>query len=107
MSRPKWTEAVAAQEEKVAIALKTDDQGRTRVVGVGTGAEAEKMVAQAHAHGVEVKQDAEQVEQLTQSEDADDEGVPEEIYELMSEVINFALELNEQWLSEGAEEEVA
>ena len=105
MSKPKWTEAVEAarQEEKMAVALQTDSQGRTRVVAAGRGAEADKIIAQAEAHGVQVQQDAEQVESLISAEDQE-EGVPEEVYELMSEVINFALELNEQWLAEHSEE---
>lgn len=104
MSRPKWQEAVDGEpQEKMAVALKTGPDGRTRVVAAGTGAEAEKIIASARAAGVEVRQDADEVQELIASE-GDESSVPPQIYELMATVVNFAQELNEQWLSERSRE---
>ena len=88
-------------EEKKALLVETDAQGRTKVVGVATGAEAEKLIAEAQASGLEVRQDATRVEQLEETsasglESATD--VPPEIYDLMATVIHFAQEMTQEWV---------
>lgn len=98
MSKPKWKQALEANE-KMAVALKTDEEGNTRVVAAGTGAEADKIVAAAQAHGVEVQRDPENVEKLLRAED-DGTSVPPEVYELMAVAINFVQEVDEQWAQE-------
>lgn len=98
MFKPSWQEARDNQErEKKAIAYEVGPDGRNRVVGVATGAAAEEMIARAQESGVEVRRNAEQVEELLRAE-GEEHSIPPEIYELMSMVINFAQELNEQWL---------
>ena len=79
-------------EEKKALLVETDAKGRTKVVGVATGAEAEELIASAQARGMEVRQDASQVEELSEagSAPASATDVPPEIYDLMSTVIEFA-----------------
>ena len=62
------------------------------------------VIAKAQASGVEVRQDGEQVEQLLRPESSES-NVPPEIYELMSTIISFAQELNEQWVSPPGSEE--
>ncbi|MCA9793525.1 MAG: EscU/YscU/HrcU family type III secretion system export apparatus switch protein [Candidatus Eremiobacteraeota bacterium] len=105
MSRPKWTETVEPQDqEKVAVAYKQMPDGSTRVVAAGTGVEAEKIIAQAQASGVQVRRNEDEVEQLLRSENEQGSNVPPEIYELMAVVINFAQEVNEQWLRENYED---
>lgn len=91
-----------AEDEKKALIVETDAQGRTKVVGVATGAEAEKIIAEAQASGVEVRQNAAQVEQmLDEQEGATD--VPPEVYELLSSLIEFAHDLGQEWSSRGQE----
>lgn len=89
-------------EEKKALLVETDAQGRTKVVGVATGVEAEQLIASAQASGMEVRRDAAQVEELsdpgsTAPSSATD--VPPEIYDLMSTVIEFAKELTQEWVA--------
>ncbi len=88
-------------EEKKALLVETDAKGRTKVVGVATGAEAEKLIADAAASGLEIRQDAAQVEQLEENTTAGLESatdVPPEIYDLMATVIHFAQELTQEWV---------
>ncbi len=101
MSRPKWTEAVEPDEKK-AVAVEHLPDGTTRVVAAATGVEAEKMIAKAQASGVDVQRSPEEVDQLLRSEN-EGTNVPPEVYELMSVVINFTQELNDQWLRENYE----
>lgn len=92
-------------EEKKALLVETDAQGRTKVVGVATGAEAEELIASAHARGLEVRQDASQVEELSEAGSGSESAlasatdVPPEIYDLMSTVIEFAKELTQEWVA--------
>lgn len=92
-----------AEEEKRALIVETDAQGRTRVVGEATGEEAERLIAKAQASGVEVRQNAAQLEQLMQQEQEGGEEVPPEIYDLMATIIGFAQELSQEWSSRGEE----
>ncbi len=91
-----------AEDEKKALIVETDAQGRQRVVGVATGAEAEKMIAEAQASGVEVHQNATQVEQLLEEQSGATD-VPPEVYELLSTLIEFAHDLGQEWESRGNE----
>ncbi len=110
MSRPKWHEAwqesfdegfspnpaQGAAPQRKAVSVRRQADGTTEVLGVHTGAEAERLIAKAEAEGVEVLQDAEQVDQMIQQQGAST-GVPPEVYELMNAVISFAQELGEEW----------
>lgn len=89
--------------EKKAFAVRTDAQGKTKVVGMATGADAERMISEAKAGGVKVQQNAAQVEQLM-SEQSGATGVPTEVYQLMSTVIGFVQELSEEWKSRNVED---
>lgn len=98
MFKPSWQEAVERGErERKAVAYETGPDGRTRVKAIGTGAAADEIIARAQESGVEVRRNAEQVEELLRAE-GEEHSIPPEIYELMATVINFAQELNEQWL---------
>ena len=79
------------EDVKKAVILR-DNQ----VVGVLEGAQAEEAIAQAEAAGLEVRQDAEEVKKLI-NPTAGNSRVPEELYLLMSTIIEFAQELDEQW----------
>lgn len=116
MSKPKWHEAwqeafeegmdeteAAQKKEKKAVAVHTDAQGNTRVVKTATGAEAERMIAEARAEGVEVRTNAAEVEGLL-VEQSGATDVPAAVYELMSAVIGFAQELDEEWRVQNSEE---
>lgn len=100
MFKPSWQEAMERGErERKAVAYETGPDGRTRVKAIGTGAAADEIIARAQESGVEVRRNAEQVEELLRAEaDGETPSIPPEIYELMATVINFAQELNEQWL---------
>lgn len=89
--------------EKKALLVETDAQGRTRVVGVAHGAEAERVIAEAQAGGVEVRQNAAQVEDLLLKEQTGATDVPPEIYELMSTIMSFAQDLSDEWSTRGSE----
>lgn len=91
-----------AEAEKKALIVETDAQGRQKVVGVATGAEAEKMIAEAQASGVQVHQDAGQVEQLLEEQSGATD-VPPEVYELLSALIEFAHDLGQEWESRESE----
>lgn len=92
----------AEDPEKKALIVETDARGRSKVVGVATGAEAERLIADAQAGGVEVRQNAAQVESLMQEQSGATD-VPPEIYELMSTIIGFAQELGQEWVTRGQE----
>jgi type III secretion system FlhB-like substrate exporter len=81
---------------KRAVALREGPDGEMEIVGIAEGPEAERMIAQALARGVGVKQDKEQVDELFRSGQAPSR-VPPEVYELMSVIVQFAQELNDQW----------
>lgn len=99
MSKPSWRDALGNdKEQKRAVVLRTDASGQSHVVGVAEGAEAEAVIAKARASGVEVRRDQDQVEDLL-GPDSRESNVPPEIYELMSTIIGFAQELNDQWIS--------
>lgn len=89
-------------EEKKALLVETDAQGRTKVVGVAHGAEAERIVAEAQASGLEVRRNAEQVETLLQEQSGATD-VPPEIYDLISTLMGFAQELSQEWASRGSD----
>lgn len=89
--------------EKKALLIETDAQGRTRVVGVAHGAEAERVIADAEASGLEVRQNAAQVQDLLLRDQDTATDVPPEIYELMSTVMSFAQDLADEWSSRGSE----
>jgi type III secretion system FlhB-like substrate exporter len=93
----------AEDPDKKALLVETDAQGRSRVVGVATGAEAERMIAEAQASGVEVRQNAAQVEDLMLREQSTATDVPPEIYDLMSTLMSFAQELGQEWSARGSE----
>jgi type III secretion system FlhB-like substrate exporter len=78
-------------DPKKAVILR-DNQ----VVGVLEGQQAEKAIAEAEAAGIEVRQDAEEVKKLI-NPSAGNSRVPEELYLLMSTIIEFAQELDQQW----------
>lgn len=114
MSKPKWTEAwqEAFEEgvaedgqrgQKKAVAITTDEDGNTRVIRTASGAEAEKMIAQAQAKGMEVRTSAAEVEGLLEEQSGATD-VPAAVYELMSAVIGFAQELDQEWKLENSEE---
>ena len=112
MSKPKWQdvwedafesgfdkmpgERVQHPLEKKAVAVRHNPDGTTEVVKTATGVEAMKMIAEAEASGLSVNRDTDQVEDLM-SEQNGATDVPPEIYQLMSAVIGFAQELNEEW----------
>ena len=83
-------------EPKRALILREDAQGQSRVVGIVEGADAEAVIAKAQASGVEVRKDAQEVEQFLRPQ-AEESNVPQEVYDLMATIIGFAQELNEQW----------
>jgi type III secretion system FlhB-like substrate exporter len=92
-----------AEDEKKALLLEKDAQGRTRVVGVAHGEEAQRVIAEAQASGVEVHQNAAQVQRLLEEEIGTSTDVPPEIYDLMSTMMGFAQELSLEWSARGAE----
>ena len=93
MSKPSWQEALPPRK---AVVVETTADGQTRVVATKEGAEAEELIAKARSAGVEVRKDAQEVDQLLARESGDS-NIPPEIYELMSTIITFAQELNDQW----------
>ncbi len=98
MFKPSWQEAMdRGERERKAVAYEIGPDGKRRVKAIGTGAAADEIIARAQESGVEVRRNAEQVEELLRQE-GEDHSIPPEIYELMATVINFAQELNEQWL---------
>ena len=78
-------------EMKKAVVLKDD-----KVVRVLEGEEAVAAVQQAQQAGIEIRQDAEEVKKLINPATGSSR-VPEEIYLLMSTIIEFAQELDQQW----------
>lgn len=116
MSKPSWHDAMEPPKKKKAVALKVGKDGIARVVKTAEGAAAEKLIAKAAAAGAEVQQNpekveqllqqkAEQVEQALQKAHPENNGMPPEIYELMVTIMNFAQELNEQWMNPPFEQE--
>lgn len=116
MSKPSWHDAMEPPKKKKAVALKVGKDGVARVVRTAEGAAAEKLIAKAAASGTEVRQDAQQVESLLkqnaekveqalQKAHPENNGMPPEIYELMVTIMNFAQELNEQWMNPPFDEE--
>lgn len=115
MSRPKWTDAwqeafedgldgdEQAPGKKKAVAIATDEDGNTRVIRTATGVEAEKMIAEAQASGMEVRSNASEVEGLLEEQSGATD-VPAQVYELMSAVIGFAQELDQEWKLQNSEE---
>jgi type III secretion system FlhB-like substrate exporter len=91
------------EDDKKAVLVELDAQGRSKVVGVATGAEAEKVIAEAERKGVQVRRDAAHVESLIGQEESGAPDVPNEIYELMSAVIGFAQDLSQEWVSRSSD----
>lgn len=89
---------------KWAVAMRMGADGRPKVVAAGQGAAAEEIVAKAQASGVEVRQDAEMVNELLQAE-TEGAHIDSRIYELMTSIVNFAQELNDAWVAQGNFEE--
>jgi type III secretion system FlhB-like substrate exporter len=85
---------------KRAVSVRYGPDGEMEIVGIAEGAEAEAMIARARSHGVEVREDAEQVNDLFRSGQASSR-VPPEVYELMSLMVQFAEEVNEAWAGSG------
>lgn len=82
---------------KWAVAMRMGADGRPKVVAAGQGAQAEAIVAKAQASGVDVRQDAEMVNELLQSE-PEGARIDSRIYELMTTIVNFAQELDQAWV---------
>jgi type III secretion system FlhB-like substrate exporter len=93
----------AEDAEKKALLVETDAQGRSKVVRVAHGAEAERIIAEAQASGVEVRQNAAQVENLLLEEQVGATDVPPEVYDLMSTIMEFAQELSQEWSGRSSE----
>lgn len=83
---------------KRAVKVRYDENGDVEILGIAEGAEAEAMIREAAAQGLEVRQDAEQVDELFRSGQSPTR-VPPEVYELMSLMVQFAQELDEAWAS--------
>lgn len=81
---------------KRAVKVRYDENGDVEILGIAEGAEAEAMIRAAQADGLEVRQDAEQVDELFRSGQSPSR-VPPEVYELMSLMVQFAQELDEAW----------
>lgn len=84
---------------KWAVAMRMGADGRPKVVAAGQGAEAEAIVARAQAAGVDVRRDAEMVNELLQAE-TEGAKIDSRIYELMTTIVNFAQELNEAYANQ-------
>lgn len=91
-----------AEEEKTALLVETDARGRTKVVGVAHGEEAERIIADAQASGLEVRQNAEQLEHLLEEQSGATD-VPAEIYNLIETLMGFAQELSQEWNHRGSD----
>lgn len=91
---------------KWAVAMRMGADGRPKVVAAGQGAVADEIVAKAQASGVEVRKDAEMVQQLLRDETDPGTRIDSEIYELMTTIVNFAQELNDAWVQQHGFEEV-
>ncbi len=89
---------------KWAVAMRMGADGRPKVVAAGQGAEAEAIIAKAQQSGVEVRKDAEMVDELLQAE-TEGARIDSRIYELMTTIVNFAQELNDAWVAQGGVEE--
>lgn len=106
MSKPKWHEAWReafddgfddeAEPTKRAIAVRRGEDGSTEFVRAASGDEALKMIAEAEAAGLSVEQNETQVEALM-AEQTGATDVPQEVYQLMSVVVDFAQELCQEW----------
>jgi len=85
---------------KRAVSVRYGPDGEIEILSVAEGAEAEAMIARAQRQGIEVRQDAERVNDLFQSGQPSTR-VPPEVYELMSLMVEFAQELNDAYATPG------
>jgi len=81
---------------KRAVSVRYGADGEVEVLEVAEGPEAEAMIARAQEQGLEVRQDADEVDDLFRSHQPSSR-VPPEVYELMSLMVEFAQEVNEAW----------
>lgn len=100
MSRPEAETPQDGVAERVAVAVRQGQDGKTRIVASGRGHQADQIVETAREAGVEVHQDPKRVEALLRAE-SEGSSIPIEIYELMATIINFAQELNEARVAPG------
>ncbi len=97
MSKPDWQEVVASEGGgKRAVAVRYLEDGQVEVLGVAEGAEAEAMIAEAQSQGLEVRRDAQEIDDLFRSGQPSSR-VPPEVYELLSMMVEFAQEINDAW----------
>jgi len=97
-------------EEKKALAIKREEDGTCKVVAYGEGPAAEAIIEKAREHDVDVIRDSQEMERILEERRSEEGAVPERIYGLISEIVSFVTELNDQWVKrsfEGGEAEAS
>ena len=91
---PKKGSGGDAKDDKIAITVqsKTNEPLPGKLVTAGKGKSAEEMARLAREARVEVKQDPELVARLLSPEA--DRAIPNRVFDLIAEVINFTFELD-------------
>lgn len=97
-------------EEKKALAIKREEDGTCKVVAYGEGPAAEAIIEKAREHDVNIVQDSQEMERILEEGRSEEGAVPERIYGLISEIVSFVTELNDEWIRrnfEGGEAEAS
>ena len=83
-----------AEGTRKAVMLRYNDDGEAEVIGVAEGAAAEAMLREARERGVEIRQDADTVNEVLKSGQSTSRVSPE-AYELMAMIVDFAQEIDD------------
>jgi len=91
-------------EEKIAIAIKQGEQA-PEVLAAATGEAAQQMLEIAQAHEIKVIEDEAKLEEYFKLKS---QGLPLEIYEVVSEVLRFINQAHHAWINQDdIKEEIA
>ncbi|WP_417900570.1 EscU/YscU/HrcU family type III secretion system export apparatus switch protein [Bacillus haimaensis] len=93
----------ASMERKKAVALKYDKAKHSAPVvsAKGRGIVAENIIQEAVKHNIPVQEDSALIEMLLEIEL--NESIPEELYEVIAEVLSFVYQLNQKEKAETSE----
>ncbi|GEM_PF-1959759 len=86
------------EKEKKALAIKREEDGTCKVVAYGEGPAAEAIIEKAREHDVDVVRDSREMERILEEKKSEEGAVPERIYGLISEIVSFVTELNDEWV---------
>lgn len=88
-----------AEGTRKAVMLRYNDDGEAEVIGVAEGAAAEAMLREARERGVEIRRDADTVDEVLKSGQSSSRVSPE-AYELMAMIVDFAQEIDDGFAPE-------